>query len=197
MKRWIMYFGIMMALCLAACTPTQVTETIPQAGGGNPDGITPEMVRESNAAIERLPDQDAPVYEMAFIYFVNESGKLAREAVDLEALTEEALVNCLMEKGVLEEGTKVSAFDIEGGEKAGPGVEAADGGERIGTLDLTQFPQADGAKEQLLLNAVANTFIENYELDKLKIMVNGDNYTSANITMGAEDYLEYTEDYEK
>ena len=199
MKKWIMYFaGIMMAFCLAACTPTQVTDTIPQAGGGNPDGITPEMVRESNAAIERLPDQDAPVYEMAFIYFIN-SGKdgLARETVDLEALTEEALVNCLIEKGVLEEGTQAAAFDIEGGEKAGPGAEAAGDGERIGTLDLTQFPQADGTTEQLLLNAVANTFIENYELDKLKILVNGDLYTSANITMGEEDYLEYTNNYEK
>lgn len=199
MKRWIMFFaGIMMALSLTACTPTQVSETIPQAGGGNPDGITPEMVRESNAAIERLPDQDAPVYEMAFIYFINSSGnQLARESVDLEALTEEALVNCLIEKGVLEEGTQATAFDIEGGEKAGPGVEAAESGERVGTLDLSQFPQAAAAREQLLLNAVANTFIENYELDKLKILVNGDLYTSANLTMGDEDYLEYTDDYEK
>ena len=203
MKRWIMYvMGIMMAFSLAACKPTEVTETIPQAvgGGGNPAGLTPEMVKESNAAIERLPEQDAPVYEMAFIYYIN-SGKtgLVREVTDIEELTEEALVQCLIEKGVLEEGTEALGFGIEGGEKAGPGVDAADAGdgERIGTLDLSGIQQADAALEQLILDAIANTFIENYELDKLKLQIDGDNYTSENITQGDEDYLFYVDKYEK
>ena len=193
MKKWIMYFaGIMMAFCLAACTPTQVTETIHQAGGGNPDGITPEMVRESNAAIERLPDQDAPVYEMAFIYSFNddETG-IQKESVDLEGLTEQILVQCLIEKGVLEQDTEALSFEIEGDEKAGPGMttSSSDSKERIGTLNLSKIPTADGAKEQAMLNAIGNTFIVNYELDKLKLLVNGENYKGTSITHGDGDYL--------
>ena len=201
MKRWIMYFaGIIMALSMAACKPTEVTETIPQAvgGGGNPAGLTPEMVKESNAAIERLPEQDAPVYEMAFIYYINSAGTgLVREVVDIEALTEEVLVECLVEKGVLEEGTEALGFGIEGGEKAGPGVDAADAddGERIGTLDLSGIGQVDAARERLILDAIADTFIENYELDKLKLQIDGVDYSSENI--GEDDYLLYVDEYEK
>ena len=203
MKRWIMYFaGIMMVLSLAACKPTEVTETIPQAvgAGGNPDGITPEMVRESNAAIERRADQDAPALEMAFIFYINSAGTgLVRQVVDIEELTEEVLAQCLVDKGVLEEGTEVLGFAIEGGEKAGPGVDAAEAGteDRIGTLDLSQLPQMDAAREQLILDAIANTFIENYELDMLKLLVDGENYSSENITQGDEDYLFYVSEYEK
>lgn len=194
MKKWMMLLtGILTALSLAACTPTQVDETIPQpVGGAHPAGITPEMVRESNGAEEKLPDPNAPILEMAFVYSIDASGaKLTRELVDLEKLTEEALVACLIERGVLEEGTEVNGFDIDGGAKAGPGVtaEAAGDGERIGTLDLTGFPKADAAKEKLLLQAVANTFIENYELDKIKLLIEGANYTSDNVSQGDEDYL--------
>lgn len=202
MKRWIMCFaGIMMALSLAACKPTEVTETIPQAvGGGNPAGLTPEMVKESNAGIERLPEQDAPVYEMAFIYYLNSAKTgLVREVTDIEELTEETLVQCLIEKGVLEEGTEALGFGIEGGEKAGPGVDPSNAGDedRIGTLDLSGVPQVDAAQEQLILGAIANTFIENYELDMLKLVIDGENYSSDNITQGDDDYLLYVDEYEK
>lgn len=194
MKRWMMLLtGILTAFSLAACTPTQVDETIPQpVGGANPAGLTPEMVRESNGAEDKLPDPNAPVLEMAFVYSIDAGGTgLIRELVDLEEMTEETLVKCLIERGVLEEGTEVNGFDIEGGEKAGPGVAAgaADDGERIGTLDLTGFPKTDGAKEKLLIQAVANTFIENYELDKIKLLIDGENYTSDNMSLGDEDYL--------
>jgi len=35
-----------------------------------------------------------------------------------------------------------------------------------------------------MLNAIGNTFIENYELDKLKLLVNGENYKGTSITHG-------------
>ena len=48
-----------------------------------------------------------------------------------------------------------------------------------------------------MLNAIANTFIENYELDKLKLLINGENYESGHISHGDEDYLEFIDKYEK
>ena len=207
-----------MAFSLAACTPTdvskvteaskasevaktdEVTGTTSQETKRNPEGITPEMVAESNAAIQRTADKEGPIYEMAFIYVPNsDSTKLVQERVDLESVMEQALVDCLVERGVLEEDTTVNSFDIEGGEKAGPGmgVDAAESGERIGTLDLSKIPESGTAGETMMLNSIANTFIENYELDKLKLLINGENYESGHTVQGDEDYLEFTDDYQE
>ena len=201
MKKFILCLaGAMVALSLAACTPTEVTETTPQAAARHPEGITPEMVAESNAAIKREVDSAAPVYDVAFVYFPNDdSTGLKREEVSMESMTEQALIDCLVEQGVLEADTTVSSFDIEGGEKAGPGVspDAVGEGERIGTLDLSKIPESGTAGEIAMLNAIANTFIENYELDKLKLLINGENYESGHISHGDEDYLEFIDKYEK
>ena len=80
---------------------------------------------------------------------------------------------------------------VEGGEKAGPGVSAEDAGsgERTGTLDLSQF---DGAGDPQKVSALANTFIENYELDKLAVLVNGENFGGGD----AEGWLYFDDDYE-
>lgn len=201
MKRLIMCLaGVMMAFSLAACTPTEVTETMPQGVQKNPEGITPEMVAESNAAIKREADEAAPIFEMAFIYGPGSDGSgLVRKRVDLEGVTEQALVDCLIEEGVLEADTIANSFDIEGGEKVGPGmdIEDAETGDRIGTLDLSQVPESGTTEETIMLNSIANTFIENYELDKLKLLVNGENYESGHTVQGDEDYLEFTDDYKE
>ncbi|MCI9046019.1 MAG: GerMN domain-containing protein [Hungatella sp.] len=213
MKKLILCLaGAMMAFSLAACTPTEVTETTPQGGGTsqeggtsqgekrNPEGITPEMVAESNAAIQREADEAAPIYEMAFIYVPNsDASGLVRVQVDLEGVTEQTLVDCLIEKGVLEEETMVNSFELQGGEKVGPGmdIEDAESGERIGILDLSKIAESGTAGETVMLNSIANTFIENYELDKLKLLINGENYESGHIVHGDEDYLEFTNDYEE
>lgn len=199
MKRVFMGFaGVMMAISLAACTPTQVTETAPNTvGRTNPQGLTPEMVKESQEVVEKRADPNAPVFDMAFVYSINDAGtKLVRQVEDVEVLTEEVLGECLIEKGVVSEDVQVMAFSIEGGEAAGPGVEGGStgSGERIGTLELSQAPAADADKEQLVLGAIANTFIENYELDKLQLLVNGEVYNSAGMTDG---YLTFTDDYDE
>lgn len=192
MKKLVMGFvGILMAFSLAACTPTQVAESTPQAAR-DPEGVDLEKIAESNAAITKGPDLSAPVYEMAFIYSFNDDQTgIVKESVDLEGLTEQILVQCLIEKGVLEQDTEALSFEIEGDEKAGPGMTtgSSDNKERIGTLNLSKIPTADGAKEQAMLNAIGNTFIENYELDKLKLLVNGENYKGTSITHGDGDYL--------
>lgn len=200
-KLWLCAAGIAMALAFGACTPTQVTETQPHvAGRSNPQGLTPEMVKgEAEKLAEKTPDPNAPTLAMAFLYYPNSDGtKLVRELVDLEVLSEETLAACLIEKGVFGEGVEVMAFGIEGGEKAGPGVEASSAdAERTGVLDLSQALEGDAKQEKLALEAIANTFIENYELDKLRILVNGEDYSSANTTMGEEDYLIFTDNFEE
>ena len=147
MKKLFMCFaGAMMVLSLAACKPTEVTETVPTvAESANPEGLTPEIMMESTEVPAKLPDANAPILEKAALYSINSAGT--------------GLVR--------------------------------------GSLDLAQAVSADASKEQMILNAIANTFIENYELDKLEILINGEPYTSANITMAAGDYMTLTDGYEE
>lgn len=190
--------GAMTVLSLAACTPT----TEKSAGHSNGSGSVkpPVNVEETTKeVVEKLPDLDAPVLDMAFIYSGNSDATgLVRNTEDVESLDEDTLVDLLIQYGVLEEGTTSLSFVIEGGEKAGPGAAAADSsGERVGILDLSAIPESGTAGEQVILASIANTFTENFELDKLKLLVNGENYSSGHVEHGDEDYLYYEDKYEK
>ena len=48
-----------------------------------------------------------------------------------------------------------------------------------------------------MLTAIGNTFTENFELNKLKLLVNGKNFSGGQIKQGDNDYLEYDKNYKK
>lgn len=184
--------GVLAACSLAACSPTEAKK---------PNTETPpiETMETKDGRAEKTPDPDAPVLEMVSIYSSNaDATGLFLSLEGVENLDAESLVNQLILKGILSEGTEVKSFDIEGGEKAGPGVEVSpdQGEERIGTLDLSDVPESGTAGEAVILGAIGNTFIENFELDKLKLLVNGENYSSGHILQTDDDYLLYIDDYE-
>lgn len=191
--------GAMAVLSLAACTPTTQKPTGNTGGSGK--AAAPINVEETTKeVVEKLPDLDAPVLEMAFIYSGNSDATgLVRDTEDVEILDEQTVVDLLAQYGVLAEGTEALSFVIDGGQKAGPGAAAAaaEEGERIGILDLSAVPESGTAGERVILSSIANTFIENFELDKLKLLVNGENYSSGHILHEDDDYLVYESDYEK
>ena len=206
MKKLAVYAaGMMMALSLAACSPTKVeptkAQTENQAGEKNgenlsPDGLTPEEARALNQpAVDpktETPDPNAEVMESVLVYMLNDEGNgLKTEMEDAETVDADTVAALLVEKSILDEGTTVNSCDISGGEKAGPGVDASEtgSGERVGTLDLSQL---DPYASKAVLCAIGNTFCENFELDSLEILVNGEAYSGENLD---GDVLTYVEDY--
>ena len=190
--------GAMMALSLAACAPTEVAkENRPQAAQMNPEGIDPaKIAAENKPAVDPklTPDPDAVAYETIFVYSVNEDNTgLKRDMLDVEVIDEEAVVAGLIELGVLSEDAVINSWEISGGVKAGPGVDPSlvTDGERIGTLDLSSL-EADADK--LIVYALGNTFCENFELDKMELLVDGVEYTHSVI---ADGYLYYVDKYTK
>ena len=165
MKKIIMGFiGAMMVLSLAACTPTtekgktgEVKQT--QAVGG---------VEEKKA------DPTAPELDVVSIYTVSEDGTKLEGTMDaVEELNEQALVDMLIQYGVLAEGTQAVSFTTEGqaaSKEVGPGVSADSTRKEYGVLELNQFPEE---QKELRLQAVANTFLENMDVVYLTIKVNG------------------------
>lgn len=193
MKKFMACFaGAVLMVALAACTPTtkkQSTESM-----SSTDNIETQA---PGGAWDKVPDPTAESVDVVSIYSGNEDATgLDKKMTEVKELDAQALVDKLVEAGVLEEGTKVLSFEMTGdsAEEGGPAAanestSAAE--EKIGTLDLSQVPSSGTAGETLMLGAIGNTFIENYELDKLKLLVNGKNYSSGHIEQGDDDYIEY------
>lgn len=193
MKKMALFFvGMIAVLSLSACTPTPLPAETTQ--------VPPETTETSDGKLDKTPDPNAPVLDLVNIYTPNaDATGLVANLEGIESLDAQSLVKVLIAGGVLEQGTTVNSFDIKGGEKPGPGVDPSKvgGGERVGTLDLSKIPTSGTAGEQVVLGSIGNTFIENFELDKLKLLVNGKNYSSGHIKQGDGDYLTFISDYEK
>ena len=176
MKKFILFLmSAMLVASLAACTPTQ-----PKMETTAPD---PQVMASTGGASDKVPDPNVEPMEIISIYSMNDDKTGLNQAMDaVDELTAEAIVDKLIEYGVLGDGTKVLKY------------ESADG---TGTLDLSEVPKGGSAEEKLMLTALGNTFIENFELDQLKLLVNGKNYSGESIKQGDNDYLEYVKNYKE
>lgn len=197
MKKIMMCFvGTALMLSLAACTPTTKKQnTTANSMENNMENVETQA---PGGAFDKVPDPTAESVAVVSIYAGNEDATgLKKSMSEVKELDAQALVDKLIEEGVLEEGTTVLSFEMVGGseaEEGGPGAEKAESSEaseKTGTLDLSKVPSSGTAGESLMLGALGNTFIENFELDKLKLLVNGENYSSGHIEQGDDDYLEY------
>lgn len=185
MKRWLIgAMAVMMAVSLAACTPTtekqrkaaeatRVTESLPPPSTGG--------------ATDKVPDPNVMPVAVVSIYHGGDSNGLVQDmdSLDTEGLDAQLMVDKLIEYGVLTDGTQVISFDIEGKDE-----------DAVGTLDLNQAESAEGASDKMFLTELGNTFTENFELSRLKLKVNGANYEGDQIKQGDSDYLTYNTDYE-
>lgn len=176
MRKFIVFLlSAMLVISLAACSPTQ-----PKMETTAPD---PQVMASTGGASDKVPDPNAEPMEIISVYSQNDDATGLNQAMDaVDELTADALVDKLIEYGVLTEGTKVLKFDM------------ADG---TGTLDLSQVPNSGSTGDLLMLTAVGNTFIENFELDKLKLLVNGKNFSSGHMEQGDNDFLEYVKNYKE
>ncbi|GLC80848.1 GerMN domain-containing protein [Lacrimispora brassicae] len=176
MKKFIVFLmSAMMMMSLAACTPTQ-----PKMETTAPD---PQVMASTGGASDKVPDPNAEPMEVISVYSRNDDATGLNQAMDaVSELTADAMVDKLIEYGVLEEGTKVLKFDKNDG---------------TATLDLSKVPDKSSDGDILMLTAIGNTFIENFELDKLKLLVNGKNYSGEQIKQTDNDYLEYVKNYKK
>lgn len=174
MKKAIMGFiGALMILSLAACTPT--TEK-------NKTGEVKQTQAANGIADNKNPDPTAPDLDVVSVYTVSEDGSKLEGTMDaVDELNAQSLVDLLIEYGVLEEGTEAIDFQADGepaSEEVGPGVVKIPGLEiesnlkEYGLLNLNKLP--DDGKDDMIVKAVANTFLENMDVVYITIQVNGE-----------------------
>lgn len=192
----------MMVFSLAACTPTadknkteaavetvvkeSQTEEVKKEETKSEETKTEETKpgetkakAKASIATEKMPAFDEPALEVVSVYTVSEDGSKLEGTMDaVEELNAQALVDVLVQYGVLEEGTTVNDFTVDseaasqevGPGAAGPGggAQSAAGGHAV--LDLNKFP-SEGA--DMRMQAVVNTFAENLDVTYMTIAVDG------------------------
>lgn len=159
MKRWMMAFtGLMMAAMLGACTPTSRDSGETHAHREPPAGAIQESTVDG--ALEKqqmVVDADPTVTVCVYSVKDDKTGlKQNMDAVDGEELDAQALIDKMIELGVLEEGITVQKFEEQDGAL---------------TLDLSSLKESGN---ELIVTAIANTFIQNYEAESLSLSVNGE-----------------------
>lgn len=167
MKRFILFLaGALMAVSITACTPTQKPVESSTATENEHDHDHPELpagaMTEStvDGALEKqnMVVEDADPTVMVCVYSVNKEKnglKQNMDAIDGESLDAQLLIDKMAELGVVEEGIEVTKFENKDGSLL---------------LDLSQLNELS---DELVLTAIANTFIQNYEAKELNLSVAG------------------------
>ncbi len=102
-----------------------------------------------------VPDPNAPVLSIVSVYSLTEDKQGIDKSMDaIDESDPQLLLDKLAEYGVVAQGTIVNTFSTTDGK---------------GSLDISALDTSN----PLIVNCIANTFIENYELDSLTLSVAG------------------------
>lgn len=160
--------GVMMAAALAACTPTNQSS---EKRNNPPAGAVQESTVDGALEKQEMVVSDAEPSVTVCIYSLNDNKtglKQNMDAVDAGELDAQLLLDKMAELGVIEEGIKVNSFENRDG---------------VLTMDLSALA---GSSDEMIVTAVANTFIQNYEAEELALSVNGEKIGSGNYTFNKE-----------
>lgn len=148
------------------------TETAPD-GSVIEETTMEETNPENGLPLSKQPDPNAPVVDTVVVYaIVNDKMSQVMDSVD--KLTDESLLDKLIELGTVGASTKLVSFETEEtGETqvAGPGAEAETTAIKKGVLVLSDFKPGDGLDEETAKKAVADTFALNFELSGCELTI--------------------------
>lgn len=180
MKKWLLgLLTAMMAVSLAACTPTteKKQETTTTAAAAKQEQIEAQT---TGGAGDKVPDPNVAPVAIISVYHKGDGDSLVQDmdSLDNDELDPQALVSKMTEYGIFTEGTQVLNFNITG-----------EGDVKKAILDLNKVENDEGVSDSVFLVEIGNTFIENFELSSLTLKENGADLA------GATD-LTYVADYE-
>lgn len=150
MKKYcLLFISILIALSLCSCTKKN-TATAPVQEASN----------TVSDASDKVPDPNAPELTIVSVFYPNsDKTKIEKSMTDLESLDANGLIEKLKEYEVISENINLESFDLSDDKTAVLNLSTGDGS----SLDLSN---------NYTLYSIVDTFIENYELDKLSIVIN-------------------------
>ncbi len=165
-------FGLAFAACmlmlLSSCGENQEKENAPSL----PETTVEETNPENGYPLSKQPDPTAPVLENIIVYASDGKGGVEAQMDAADKLTEDNVLNLLIQYGTIGEGTVFVNMDIDDSEEtaaAGPGGEGT--AIRHGILTLSDFSAGEGLTEETAKQAVIDTFRENYGLEDVELIL--------------------------
>lgn len=183
MKKFIMFLAsAMMTLSLAACTPTPEKMQEEQQTVPTTEAYVADTMEKRNKG-----NEDLPVLATVSIYRINKTGDgLVQEMDSLESeeLQDQAIIDMMIEYGILEEGTEIISFDFE---------------DEKGVLNLNKITSSEDEMQiRVIVESIVNTFTENYELEAgLILQENGEVYTLESMQPEEDGTVYYNTEYRK
>lgn len=155
-KFMLLVTSVMLAASLAACTPTSEKNKEKRTA---PPSATQESV-DGAAEKEMAVNNDPTVTVCVYSIKDDKSGlKQNMDALDVEELDPQLLIDKMAELEVIESGITVEKFEQKG---------------KVLTLELSSLKNA-GDKQ--LQTAIANTFLQNYEADDGELILSAGGQT--------------------
>ena len=151
-KFMVMAAGLMMAAVLGACAPTARNTGETSEHGTAPAGAAQQETVDGVAEKESMVVTDADPTVTVCVYSV----KSDKSGLNGDELDAQELLDKMAEVGVIEEGITVDKFEQKDGAL---------------TLDLSSLKESS---DKLVVMAIANTFIQNYEAKTLELSVAGE-----------------------
>ena len=138
------------------------------------DKVETETKNETNSnnTVEKDEKTNIPI----FIPNDNADG-LNKKEVTINHLTAYSIVNALADNGVVPKATKALKFDIKN---------------NIGYLDISSSIydlNSGSSAETLMLDSIRETFLKSFNIEKIKLTVDGKPYTGRHIEVSPDDFL--------
>ncbi|WP_158540617.1 GerMN domain-containing protein [Romboutsia weinsteinii] len=132
---------------------------------------------------DNTPKSNSENSVVATIYTSDKNAEnLVNKEVTLSEITANTIFEELKNVDIIVPDTKLNKFDK---------YEDADN-QTVGIIDFSnEFYNFNlgSSYESIMLDSIAKTYIENFNLDKFKILVNGEEYQSGHILFDDDDYF--------
>ncbi|MGL5694707.1 MAG: GerMN domain-containing protein [Peptostreptococcaceae bacterium] len=176
MKKFMLLFASLFCfiILLTACSNKESSLENDKDTASSLEVITPDYITGDN-------NQDSEVLATIYVSDI-ESDSIVNKKVKINKLTSDAIFTELKNENIIVSNTSINSFEtFENQEK-----------ELVGVLNLSKefynFNLGSGY-ESLMLNSIAKTYIENFNLDKFKILVDNEEYESGHILIEKDEYF--------
>ncbi|MGL5327909.1 MAG: GerMN domain-containing protein [Peptostreptococcaceae bacterium] len=176
MKKFMLLFILLTSsiLFLTACSEKDSSQS--NDDNSSLEVITPDFITNNN-------DDNDSSEVFATIYISDiESDSIVNKKVKVSELSYQAIFEELKNEKIIVSNATINSFDTYENEK----------NELIGVLNLSkEFYNFNlgSSYESLMLSSIAKTFIENFNLDKFKILIDDEEYESGHILMEKDEYF--------
>lgn len=180
MKRYIFFFTILLSFSfIFSMLYIKNTKKISYNNSNkelssNVEIITPDYITADDK-------KSSEVFATIYTYDVD-SDSISDKKVKVKEVTSDCILDKLKSENIISPKTTINNFNIY----------KSSNEEVVGVLNLSKefydFNLGSGF-ESMMLDSIAKTYIENFNLDKFKILVNNEEYGSGHISMEKDEYF--------